>query len=76
MPRYNIHIPGPASPYAKNRYRAVHAAMPMSSMRFTPSRMRNHGMSSMNAISDICPSDIFAAAPVTPISFMNGFVKA
>ena len=50
--------------------------MPMSSMHFTPSRRKNHGMTSMKKISDIWPSVILPAALVTPISFRNGLVKA
>ncbi len=50
--------------------------MPTSSMYFTPSRLKNHGMTSMKPISDIWPSVILPAALLTPISFRNGFVNA
>ena len=43
-------------------YRAIHAAMPTSSMFFTPSRTKNSGISSMKPISDICPSVCLPAA--------------
>ncbi len=50
--------------------------MPATSMYFTPSRRKNHGMSSMQSSSDICPKVIFPAALVMPISLRKGLVKA
>ena len=50
------------SPNANSKYRVVQAAMPTSSMYFTPSRRKNHGITSMKKISDIWPIVIFAAA--------------
>jgi hypothetical protein len=50
--------------------------MPTSSMCFTPSRRKNHGMTSMKPISDIWPSVILPAALVTPISLRKGLVNA
>ena len=66
----------PVLPCAKSRYRAVHAAMPTSSIHFTPSRAKNHGITSMKPISDIWPSVIFPAAFSMPISLRNRFAKA
>lgn len=69
MPRYSIHTNDPVLPYAKNAYRNAHAAMPMSRMRFTPSRTSKIGSSSMKPSSDICPKLILLAGSGSPISF-------
>jgi hypothetical protein len=58
MPAYSIHISDEPLPYAKNKYRVAHAAMPTSSITFTPMRLKHHGMKSMKPISDIWPSVI------------------
>ena len=50
--------------------------MPTSSIHFTPSRRKNHGITSMKKISDIWPSVIFPAALVTLISLRNRFANA
>jgi hypothetical protein len=49
--------------------------MPSSSSRFTPRRTKNHGISSMNTISDICPNVCFDAGLAMPISFRKRFVN-
>ena len=50
--------------------------MPTRSIHFTPSRRKNHGITSMKKISDIWPSVIFPAAFDTFSSFRNRFANA
>ncbi len=49
--------------------------MPAISIRFTPSRAKKSGMSSMKTTSDICPSDCVAAIFLTPASPRKIWVK-
>ena len=50
--------------------------MPARSMYLTPSFRKNHGITSMKKISDICPSVIFPAAFDTFSSFRKRFANA
>ncbi|GIT28745.1 MAG: hypothetical protein Ct9H300mP1_07910 [Planctomycetaceae bacterium] len=44
------------------------ASMPTASIHFTPSRLKNSGMTSMKKISEICPKDIVDAIGIPVIS--------
>ena len=61
-PRKIIHRILSSAAKANSRYRATHAAMPTSSIHFTPSRAKNSGISSMKTISDIWPKLIVNVA--------------
>ena len=65
-----------SAPNENSRYLAVHAAIPTSSIFFTPSRRKNHGIAIMKNTSDICPSVILPAAFATPISLRKGLANA
>ena len=66
--------PGPVSP-REQHIAGDPAAMPTSSMFFTPSRTKNKGMISMKPIADTCPRLWIPAVLVNARSLRKGFVN-